>query len=116
MNFNLKLETQWPELLSLLLLTLGFLISISLRVPFLTYITIFLAGILSARGFYFKRYSQPILPFLILIGGFFIGYLLGSFWANRILVLFFFTLGFALSYYLHKEKSLVIFKSKSFFK
>ncbi|MEW5896644.1 MAG: hypothetical protein AB1668_03060 [Nanoarchaeota archaeon] len=112
----MKLEEQWAELLSLLFLVVGFILSILLQNPYLSYITVLLGGFLAARGYYVKRYEEPILPFILMILGFLIGYLVGSFWANRLLVLLFFALGFALSYYLHLKKILVIFKSEGFFK
>ncbi|PIN73592.1 hypothetical protein COV20_05200 [Candidatus Woesearchaeota archaeon CG10_big_fil_rev_8_21_14_0_10_45_16] len=112
----IKWEDQWPEVFTFFLLVLGFLISVFVRSAAFSYITIFFAGAVAARGFYMRRYKEPILPFILLIIGFLIGYLAGSIWANRFLALLLFLIGFGLSYYLHLKKIITIFKSKSFIK
>ncbi len=111
-----KIEEKWAEYLILLFLVLGFIVSVLLRDMFLSYISVFFAGGLFGRIYYIKRYKEPILPFILLILGFLTGYLIGSFWVNRFLVLIFFLTGLIVSYYLHMKNILVIFKSKHFVK
>jgi hypothetical protein len=111
-----KFEENWVEHFFLLFLILGFIISVLLKNDLLSYISILFAGGLFGRIYYIKRYKEPILPFILLILGFLIGYLIGSFWTNRFLILLFFSTGFFVSYYLHLKKILVIFKSKRFVK
>lgn len=112
----LEWENWWPEALSLLLLVIGFIMAVLLHNSFLNYLMVLLAGFLAARVYYSKRFTEPILPFIMIIIGFLIGYLLGSFWASRIWSFIFFSLGFGVSYYLHMKKILVIFKSKPYIK
>jgi len=109
-----KWDENWVEVFTLLFIVLGFIISVFLRNISLSLTSIMLGGFLSARVYYFKKSSEPILPFILMIVGFLIGYLLGSFWISRIWVLIFFAIGYAISYYLHKKEILVIFKSKNF--
>ena len=113
---DIKWQEDWAEVLAFGFLVLGVVISILLQNPLFTYITIILAGFLSGRIYYTIRYKEPILPFLLVIFGFLLGYLIGSFWTSRLLVLLFFLASFYGSYYLHREKILVIFKSEDFLK
>ena len=113
---KLKLEEQWVEGLVLLFLVLGFIISVFLLNPYFSYLSIFLSGALAGRIYYVNKSREPILPTVLIIIGFLIGYVAASLWASRILVLFFFALGFILSYYLHMKEILVIFKSENFIK
>lgn len=109
-------DEQWVEAFSLFFVVVGFIIAIGLSNPLFSYITVFLCGALAARFFYQKRYKEPILPFVLIIVGFLLGYLTGGFWVSRWWNLIFFVVGFALSYYLHLKEILVIFKSRGFVK
>lgn len=111
-----EIETQWPELFALAFIILGFIISIFLLNPLLSYISIFLSGFICGRVYYLKRHKEPIFPFVIIIISFLLGYIFGSFWANRLFIFIFFVLGFYLSYYLHMKKIFAIFKSQNFLK
>jgi len=111
-----KLEETWVETLTVILLLVGFVISVFLTNATLTYVVIIGAGFLAGRILYIKRFKEPIFPFVLIIIGFLLGYLLGNFWASRWLTLIFFMVSFGGSYYLHLKKILVIFKSKDFIK
>lgn len=111
-----QIDTQWPELFSLTFIILGFILSLLLLNPILSYISIFSSGFIAGRTFFLKRHKEPILPFILIIIGFLLGYVMGSFWANRFLIIVFFALGFYLSYYLHMKKFFAIFKSQSYLK
>ena len=111
-----KLEEQWAEVLTILFLALGFVIAVLLQSALFTFLSVIIAGFLGARVYYMKRFSEPIFPFVLIIVGFLVGYLLGSFWASRLWVIVFFPLSFALSYYLHLKGIFAIFKSEDFIK
>lgn len=113
---KIKIEEQWVETLTLLFLALGFGIAVLLQNSILSYLSIFLAGALVGRNYYVKKFKEPILPTVLIVLGFLFGYLAASIWASRIVTLFFFALGAAISYYLHVKEILVIFKSESFIK
>jgi len=112
----IKWIEEWAEVSGLFFMVLGFVISILLTIPILSYLSVIIGGFLSGRIYYIKRYAQPILPFIIMICGFLLGYLLGGFWVNRFWVLILFAVSFGVSYYLHMKKILVIFKSRNFVK
>ena len=111
-----KFEEQWAEVLTILFLALGFVIAVLLQSALFTFLSVIIAGFLGARVYYMKRFSEPIFPFVLIIIGFLVGYLLGSFWASRLWVLVFFALSFALSYYLHVKGIFAIFKREDFIK
>ncbi|MBI2665183.1 hypothetical protein HYX12_01010 [Candidatus Woesearchaeota archaeon] len=109
-------EDEWAEALALFFLFLGFVISVLLQNPTITYFSVFLAGVLAARIYYIKRFREPILPFILIIIGFLVGYLIGNFWTSRVWSFIFFSIGFSVSYYLHLKKIVGIFKSENFLK
>ncbi len=113
---NWKLEEQWAEVITVFFLVLGFVLAILLQNATLTLISVFISGSLAGRIYYLRRFSEPIFPFILIIAGFLVGYLLGSFWASRVWVLIFFALSFGLSYYLHLKGIFATFKSKNFIK
>lgn len=112
----MKIEEQWAEIFVLAFVAIGFIFSIMLRNPSLSYLTVFLGGFIAARGYYLKKNKEPILPFVLMITGFLVGYLIGGIWVSKILILIFFALGVGTSYYLHLKKILVTFKSENFLK
>jgi len=109
-------DEQWVEALTLILLAVGFIMAILLRNPFLNYLLMFLTGFQAARIYFMKRRKEPIFPFILMIAGFLLGYLLGSFWSSRFWTLIFFVVGYGISYYLHVKGILTIFKSEPFLK
>lgn len=111
-----KWNEQWAEALTVLFLALGFLLALLLRSALFSYLTIILAGLLAGRVYYIKKLTEPIFPFVLIIVGFLLGYLLGSFWTSRGWSLFLFGCSFGLSYYLHLKKMVIIFKNENFFK
>ncbi len=95
----------WPELIALVVLIIGFIIAISLENPWFVYIVIFLVGLMAGRLFFLKLGRQPIFPFLIIIIGFLLGYLLGTFptGANNKAVAILFFIGWIISHIAHKK-------------
>lgn len=113
---DLKLKQQWPELLALIFTLLGFLISVLISRPALSYFSVSVSGLLAGRLYYIQRYKQAILPSVLIILGFLVGYVAGSFWASRFWTIVFFLCSFVLSYYIHVKGIIVSFKSKGFIK
>ena len=70
----IKWDEQWAEAFALLFLALGFVISVVLKSPFFSYLSVFLGGCISGRVYYIKRFKEPIFPFVLMIIGFLIGY------------------------------------------
>ncbi|MEK6950535.1 MAG: hypothetical protein AABX13_02320 [Nanoarchaeota archaeon] len=113
---TLKLHEDWAEVLAVALAVIGLIFSVALRSALFTYLTALLAGFQAGRILYLKHLKEPIFPFVLIIIGFLMGYLLGSFWANRVLIVMLFTALFWLSYKLHQKRIITTFKSELFIK
>lgn len=116
LKLDIDWSTDWVELLSLLFVVLGFIISAALQSSLLNYITLFFAGFLAGRVYFQIYVKKPTLPFFLVLIGFVVGYMLGGFAISRIKALLLFGIAFCLSFYLHREKIIAIFKSENFLK
>ncbi len=96
----------WAEVFFVVLLLLGFLLSIAMPNPWISYLVIFFAGLLSGRWIYKKKGRQPLFPFFLIIIGFLLGYMLGAYpiGVNATAVVLLFIVGALLSYYAHKKE------------
>lgn len=106
----------WPEYIALGLLMLGFFTALVIRSPFLNYTIIFLSGLLGGRVIYEKYRTQPIFPFVLLVIGFFLGFMLGAISADKKLITLLFLGGFVISYWAHRNGYVGFFRSASFIK
>lgn len=96
----------WAEVFFVVLLLLGFFVSIALPNPWINYFIIFLAGLLSGRWIYKKKGKQPLFPFFLIIVGFLFGYMLGaypSYKVNAKIIAILFIIGVIAGYYIHKK-------------
>ena len=113
---NFKFQEQWAELTALFSVVMGFMISVLLRTPAISYLAVLLSGFLAGRICFIERCKQPLFPFILIILGFLTGYVAGSFWANRFWTIIFFVVGALVSYYLHWKGIVGTFKNKDFIK
>ena len=114
-NGRLILES-WAEVAFVILILLGFFISLIIYSPFLNYLVIILSGFLAGRIFYEKKRTQPIFPYLLIMVGFLLGFMLGAVRASKLAVIVLF-LGTALvSYKLHQKGHISFFRSEGFIK
>ena len=110
------IHKRYAEILAIIFLFLGFYISVSTVNPVFGIIAIFIAGFAAGRVYYFKRKKDPILPYILVVAGFIVGFLMGNVWSSRLVVLLFFAIGFGLSYWLYMKNILVSFKRENFLK
>jgi len=96
-------------------LTIGLLVGLVfslliIKNVYIAYIIILIFGFITGRSFYYLMDKSNYLGYdsLLFFGGLFLGYLLGSYYANRIAILVFFASGFGLAYYLYKNNYLDI--------
>ncbi len=113
---NFELQEEWAELSALFFVVLGFMISVLLRTPAISYLAVLLSGFLAGRICFIERYKQPLFPFILVILGFLTGYVAGSFWTSRFGTIIFFVAGAFVSYRLHKKGIVGTFKNKDFIK
>lgn len=94
---------RWTEFFFLILLIIGFVVSISIGSAFFSYLVILLFGGMAGR---FLNYRKAMFPFYLIILGLLIGYIIGSRYGNWRVNLFCFIVGAAISWYLHEKKIL----------
>jgi len=92
----------WVEFFFFVLLVIGFMLSILAPSAFLSYIMIFACGGMAGRLMY-ERKKKLQFPYYLIIVGFLIGYIIGAYYGNKVVILTLFLLGGILSYYLHDK-------------
>lgn len=100
----LDMVSMWVEYLALVVLFIGFFISMSAGSAFLSYLIIFLSGLLTGRILFQQRKALPF-KYYILMLVFLIGYILGTYvsFGSRKVVVIIFILSNILSYYIHDK-------------
>jgi energy-coupling factor transporter transmembrane protein EcfT len=95
----------WAEVFIIILIMIGFLVSIVIRSAWLSYLIIFLAGLMGGRVIAKRHKRQPLLPYFLIIIGFLFGYLLGAlvFEINKKVLVLLFIIGGIISFYIHKK-------------
>lgn len=92
----------WAEIWFFILIIIGFLVSITVGSKVIAYITILLCGMMAGR-LLFERKQKLQFPYYLIIIGFLIGYLIGSPYGNRKIMVILFIFGIIVSYYLHNK-------------
>ena len=92
----------WAEIVAFILLVIGFIMASTSGSAFLTYITIFLCGMILGR-FWFQRKKDIKIPYFIVIVGFLLGYILGTYYGNKLITILLFFIGSLISYYIHEK-------------
>ena len=98
----LNIWWNWAEYLMIVLMILGFLVAVTIDSMWLNYLVIFIAGIMAGRLLYAREKKHKFTHYLIVVG-FLLGYMLGSYMANKKIIATIFILATILSYYLHKK-------------
>ena len=101
----LDMMSMWVEYVALSVLFTGFFISMSSGAAFLSYLVIFLSGLLTGRILFQQRKALPF-KYYILMFVFLIGYILGTYvsFGSRKVIVIVFILSNILSYYIHDKK------------
>ncbi len=105
------LHKNWMELFFFALMSIGIVIALSAPSAIISYFIIFLSGIFAGRLVYYRK-SKTQFPYFIIIAGFFIGYLIGVYYGNRVIVSALFMSGGALGYALYNKKILTDIRLK----
>ncbi len=100
----LDMVSMWVEYLALIVLFIGFFISMSAGSAFLSYLIIFFSGLLTGRILFQHRNALPF-KYYILMLVFLIGYILGTYvsFGSRKVIVVVFILSNILSYYIHDK-------------
>ena len=92
----------WAEFFFFVVMIIGFIIAIIAPSAVISYIVVFLSGMIGGRLLY-ERKTKLIFPYYIIIIGFIIGYMIGTYYGSRQVVIVLFVLGILLSYHLHNK-------------
>lgn len=94
----------WAEFFFFVLMVIGFIVSLWATTfsAVISYIVVFLSGMIGGRLLY-ERKRKLSFPYYIIIVGFLIGYVLGTYYGSRQVVVVLFILGILFSYYLHNK-------------
>jgi len=95
----------WMEFWFLVLMIIGVVLALSAKSAAISYIIAFIAGLFAGRLFY-ERKNKIKFPYIMIIAGFVIGYLIGVYYGSRGVVIVLFVLGAILSYKLYDKKIL----------
>ncbi|MBD3310624.1 hypothetical protein GF351_05385 [Candidatus Woesearchaeota archaeon] len=93
----------WAELLAFCLLIIGFIFSASAGSAVISYIVIFLCGMAAGRLWYRQKNNLKF-PWFLALMGFLLGYVIGSFYGSKRVIILLFIIGAILSYYLHAKE------------
>lgn len=98
----------WVEILFFVLVIFGIILALAAKNPFLSYLIIFLIGLVCGRLIYQRKKMKKAyeFPFYFTLSGLLLGYLIGSNYGNWILLIIMFIIGIWTSYMLHKNKYL----------
>jgi len=92
----------WGEYASFVFIVLGFIFAVSARSAGVLYLLAFLFGGMSGRWWWKFKKNPRVAPAIIIIG-FLIGFVVGSFYGSRQIVVIAFALGMGTSYLLHDK-------------
>ncbi len=92
----------WPETIAFILLVIGFFVSLGSGSAVIAYILVFMAGLMGGRIWFRVKHGFKT-PWVIILTGFLIGFMLGSRYGNKKMIILFYVFGIALSYYLHDK-------------
>ena len=94
----------WAEFVFFIIMVVGFAVSIwaSSYSAAISYIVVFLSGMIGGRLLY-ERKHRLTFPYAIIVIGFLIGYLIGSYYGSKKVIVILFGLGVLFSYQLRKK-------------
>ena len=92
----------WVEYLFLFLMFVGLILALNIGSAVMSYIIIFLCGLMSGRVLY-KLKKNITFPFYIIILGFLLGYLIGSYYGNKQIIILLFVVANIASYIAYEK-------------
>ena len=100
-----QLYKNWMEFLFFVLMVVGIFIALSAPSAFISYVIILLCGIFAGRLIYGRKNKMQF-PYIMIIAGFVIGYLIGVYYGSRRVVILLFVIGAILGYKIFDKKIL----------
>ena len=93
----------WVEIIAGICLVIGFILAIFSRSAVVSYFVILFSGFMFGRWWFRYKTKEVRLPILIISVGFLIGFLIGSFYGDKRIMIVLFLIGIIGSYYLHDK-------------
>lgn len=101
----LDLHKNWMEIFFLAVMIVGLLFALIVPSAVLSYAIAFISGIFAGRLIY-ERKNKIKFPYIVIIVGFVIGYVIGAYYGSRWVVVILFAAGAILSYKIYDKKIL----------
>tara|TARA_Y100000310_G_C20694435_1_gene824482 strand:- start:3953 stop:4297 length:345 start_codon:yes stop_codon:yes gene_type:complete len=92
----------WAEFFFFILMVVGFVIAIWAPSAFVSYVVVFLSGMIGGRLLY-DRKKKLVIPYYLILAGFLIGYLIGTYYGSKKIIIILFMLGMLFSYHLYNK-------------
>lgn len=102
---KLDFYSKWPEYVFIVLMLVGLIVALASPSAFISYIVVFFSGMIAGRVFYFRR-NKLKAAYYIIIFGFLVGFLIGSVYGEKTIVILLFVLGAVFGYQLFERKIL----------
>jgi hypothetical protein len=102
MKFKWDLWMQWPEFIAFVLLIIGIFVGLGAGSKIIAYTLVLLAGFMGGRMWFRVKENLKITWSIILIG-FLVGFMIGARYGDRVMIMVFYIIGIAVSYYLHDK-------------
>ena len=95
----------WMEFFFFVIMILGVFIALSAPSAAVSYAIIFVSGLFAGRLIY-ERKNKIKFPYIMIVLGFALGYLIGVYYGSRKISIILFVIGAVLSYWLYDKKIL----------
>jgi len=99
---KIDIAENWVEYLFFILLVFGFFLSIGSGSAVVSYFIIFFCGMMGGR-LLFRLKKDLKIPWIIILVGFLIGFVMGSFYGDKKIIILSYIIGIVMSYYLHDK-------------
>jgi len=98
----MTLFRNWVEFFFFVLMVIGFLIAIASPSAIISYVVVFVSGIIGGTLLY-ERKTKLTIPYYIIIIGFLIGFTIGTYYGSKRIIIILFVLGVLLGYHLYNK-------------
>ena len=92
----------WPEIIAFILLVIGIFVALGAGSAVIIYTLILLAGFMGGRLWFRVKHNFKI-PWSIILMGFLVGFIIGSRYGDKRMIVLFYIFGIVVSYYLHDK-------------
>jgi len=94
--------SDWPEILAFILLVIGFFVALGAGSAVIAYTLVLLAGFMGGR-IWFRIKKHLKVTWSIILMGFLVGFMIGSRYGDKRMIVIFYIFGIVISYYLHEK-------------